>query len=236
LCELKQKLRSPKTRLRDEGKVHDLATKILDACEAAEWIRLHITKCVEEKYRQSGRGRPSKDTQYIKTESIRLNLDYTIDEERLTRERLTDGIFPLVTNDASLDALEVLHAYKRQPQIERRFQQLKTDYNVAPVFLKDVAHIEAFLCVYYFALLTEALLERALRKGMQRLGLMELPLYPEGRYCRRPMARRLFDVFEPVQRHVFTRPGAEPIVMTTEPLPLQRKLLQTLRLPAGIYQ
>jgi hypothetical protein len=35
-----------------------------------------------------------------------------------------------------------LHAYKRQPQIERRFEQFKTDYVVAPVFLKDVARIE----------------------------------------------------------------------------------------------
>ena len=107
---------------------------------------------------------------------------------------------------------------------------------MAPVFLKDVARIEAFLCVYYFALLTEALLERELRKGMQRLGLAELPLYPEGRDCRRPTARRLFDVFEPIQRHVLTRPGAEPIAMTTELSPLQRKLLRVLGLPAAIYQ
>ena len=236
LRELKQKLRSPKTRLRDEGKVHELATKILEGCEATEWIQFRIEKRIQEKYRQSGPGRPSKDTEYLKTESTRLDLDYTIDEERLAKERLTDGIFPLVTNDVNLSALEVLQAYKRQPQIERRFEQLKTDYDVAPVFLKDVARIEAFLCVYYFALLTEALLERELRKGMQRLGLTELPMYPEGRDCRRPTARRLFDVFETIQRHVLTRPGSEPIVMATELSPLQRKLLRVLGLPEGIYQ
>ncbi len=236
LRELQQKLRSPKTRLRDEGKVHELATQILDAYEVKEWIQFRIEKRVQEKYRQSGPGRPSKDTEYLKTESTRLDLYYTIDEQRLAKERLTDGIFPLVTNDVDQSALEVLHAYKRQPQIERRFEQLKTDYDVAPVFLKDVARIEAFLCVYYFALLTEVLLERALRKGMQRLGLTELPLYPEGRDCRRPTARRLFDVFEPIQRHVLTRPGAQPIVMTTELSPLHRKLLRVLGLPEGIYQ
>jgi transposase len=236
LRELQQRLRSPRTRLRDAGKVHELATKILDACDAKQWIHFHIEKHVQETYRQSRRGRPSKDMQYVKTESVRLHLDYTIDEPQLARERLTDGIFPLVTNDSNLSALELLHAYKRQPQIERRFEQLKTDYHVAPVFLKDVARIEAFLCVYYFALLTEALLERELRKRMQRLGLAQLPLYPEGRDCRRPTARRLFDVFEPIQRHVLTRPGAEPIVMTTELSPLQRTLLRVLGLPAAIYQ
>jgi len=236
LREVQQKLRSPKTRLRDEGKVHELVTKILDACDAKEWIHFHIEKHVQETYRQSRRGRPSKDTQYAKKESVRLDLDYTVDEEQLARERLTDGIFPLVTNDKNLEALEVLHAYKRQPQIERRFEQLKTDYDVAPVFLKDAARIEAFLCVYYFALLTEALLERELRQGMRRQGVAALPLYPEDRACRRPTARRLFDVFEPIQRHVFTRPGSEPIVMITELSPLQRKLLRILGLPEGIYQ
>jgi len=235
LRELQQKLRSPKTRLRDEGKVHELVTKILDACDVKEWIHFHIEKHVQETYRQSRRGRPGKDTQYVKKESVRLDLDYTIDEEQLARERLKDGIFPLVTNDINLDALEVLHAYKRQPQIERRFEQFKTDYVVAPVFLKDVARIEAFLCVYYFALLTEALLERELRQGMQRQGVTKLPLYPEGRDCRRPTARRLFDAFEPIQRHVLTRPGSDPIVMITELSPLQRKLLRILGLPEGLY-
>jgi transposase len=213
-----------------------LAAKILDACDVKEWIHFHIEKRVQEKYRQSRRGRPSKDMEYIKKESFHLDLDYTIDEAQLAKERLTDGIFPLVTNDTDLEALEVLHAYKRQPQIERRFEQLKTDYDVAPVFLKDVARIEAFLCVYYFALLTEALLERELRQGMKRQGVTTLPLYPEGRDCRRPTARRLFDVFEPIQRHVLTRPGSNSIVMITELSPLQRKLLRILGLPEGLYQ
>ena len=64
--------------------------------------------------------------------------------------------------------LELLHAYKRQPAIEKRFSQLKTDFEVAPVYLKSVHRIEAFLCMYFFALLTEALLERQLREAMQR--------------------------------------------------------------------
>ena len=63
-----------------------------------------------------------------------------------------------MTNDLKLSALEVLHAYKNQPQIERRFEQLKTDFRLAPVFLKDVGRIEAFLCVYFFALLAEVAL------------------------------------------------------------------------------
>ena len=85
--------------------------------------------------------------------------------------------------------------------IEKRFSQLKTDFVVAPVFLKEVSRIQALLCVYFLALLVESLLERELRRAMEREGIDSLPLYPEGRACRRPTARKVIDLFEDVQRH-----------------------------------
>jgi transposase len=236
LRELQQRLRAPKSRLRDEGKVHEMVTEILRQHDAKDCFRFRVEKRVQETYRQSRRGRPGKDTVYVKQESVRIDLDYAVDEEQVARQRRTDGIFPLVTNDKDLRALEVLHAYKRQPQIERRFEQLKTDYDVAPVFLKDVARIEAFLCVYFFALLAESLLERELRQAMQRRDVEVLPLYPEDRDCRRPTARRLIDLFESIQRHVLTHPGSDPIVMITELSPLHRNLLRLLGLPETLYQ
>ena len=106
-----------------------------------------------------------------------------------------------------MSALELLLAYKQQPMIETRFAQLKTDFVVAPVFLKEVSRIQALLCVYFFALLVESLLERELRRAMEREGIESLPLYPEGRACRRPTARRVIDLFEDVQRHELTAEG-----------------------------
>ena len=66
-----------------------------------------------------------------------------------------DGIFPPVSNVATMSASDLLLAYKQQPMIEKRFSQLKTDFVVAPVFLKEVSRIQALLCVYFFALLLE---------------------------------------------------------------------------------
>ena len=65
---------------------------------------------------------------------------------------------------------ELLLAYKQQPMIEKRFAQLKTDFVVAPVYLKEVSRIQALLCVYFLALLVESLLERELRRAMERRG------------------------------------------------------------------
>jgi transposase len=60
---------------------------------------------------------------------------------------------------------------------------MKTDFVVAPVYLKEVSRIQVLLCVYFFMLLVEALLERELRLAMEQKGIESLPLYPEGRAC-----------------------------------------------------
>ena len=88
----------------------------------------------------------------MKEVTTRFDLSYCIDNARVAEDALSDGIFPLVTNVIDFSALELLHAYKRQPAIEKRFSQLKTDFEVAPVYLKAVHRIQSLLCMYFFAL------------------------------------------------------------------------------------
>lgn len=137
-------------------------------------------------------------------------------------------MFPLVSNDLRMTERELLLSYKHQPAIERRFEQLKTDFVVAPVYLKEASRIQALLCVSFVALLVEALLERELRRAMERSGDEDLPLYPESRPCRRPTARKVIDLFEDVQRHTLTSPAGPPVVFTTDLTRLQRKVLRLL--------
>jgi transposase len=236
LRQLQDKLRSPRSRRRERGQVEDAATKILAHYDMTEFIKITIGERQQETYRQRRRGRPGKNTEYVKTVSSRLDLEYTINAEQLAREHKSDGVFPLVTNDLQLSALAVLHAYKGQPQIEKRFEQLKTDFAVAPVFLKDVGRIEGLLGVYFLVLLVEALLERELRQAMKRHGIEALPLYPENRPCRRPTARRLIDLFEPIQRHTLQQSAVEATTHVSELSPLQRKLLRLLGIPATGYE
>jgi transposase len=229
LAELRQKLSSHRTRYRREAKVAEAVQEILRARGVERWIVTEIKERTEEKYRQDRRGRPNDQTRYVKQTSTRFELAYRIDTAQLTAETLGDGIFPLITNDGSLLELEMLLAYKGQPSLEKRFSHLKTDFEVAPVYLKEVSRIQALLCVYFLALLTESLLERELRRAMEREAIESLPLYPEGRKCRRPTARRVIDLFEDVQRHTL-RAGRRqpPVVFTTELSRLQRRLLRLL--------
>ena len=235
LGELRGKLQGPRTRYRDLAKVHEAVAEILKSHSLSGLIRVGVVETLMEKFRQNHRGRPGPNTRYIKQVKHRFDVKYEIDHEQLGEAERCDGVFPLVTNDRNLSELELLHAYKRQPLIEKRFEQMKTDFAIAPVWLKDVARIDALMGVYYLALLAEALLERELRQAMERAGLESLPMYPEGRECRCPTARRLIDLFDPIQRHVIHQAGQKPTVMVSELTPLQRRLLRLLGIPASSY-
>jgi transposase len=228
LAELRLKLSSPRTRYRQEAKVAEAVQEILQARGAERWIVTELKEATQETYRQAGPGRPSDQTRYVKKTSTRYELAYHIDSERLAAETCGDGVFPLVSNEDSLSELEMLLAYKNQPALEKRFSHLKTDFEVAPVYLKEVSRIQALLCVYFLVLLTESLLERELRRAMDREAIASLPLYPEGRKCRRPTARRLIDLLDDVQRHSLRVGRRPPVVFMTELSRLQRRLLRLL--------
>jgi transposase len=231
LAELRQKLASPRTRYRERAKVAQAVEAILRDGGAEGWITVAIEERTTERYRQERRGRPGADTRYVKREHTRFDLTYRIDHDRLVEEARCDGIFPLITNVVALSERDLLLAYKQQPRIETRFAQLKTDFAVAPVYLKETSRIQALLCVYFFALLVESLLERELRRAMDGAGIESLPLYPEGRACRRPTARRVIDVFEEVHRHELTEGKRPAVVFSTELTRLHRKVLRLLGMP-----
>jgi transposase len=226
---LRQRLGSPRTRYRLRAKVVESVEAILHEFNVGAWITVEVTERRTPKFRQEKRGRPGKETKYVKAEEdMRFDLTHHVDMERLTEEATCDGIFPLITNERALSELQLLLAYKQQPAIERRFEQMKTDFVVAPVYLKEASRIQALLCVYFFVLLVEALLERELRRAMAEKQIEGLPLYPEGRACRRPTARKVIDLFEDVQHHTLVSGKEPPVEFTTELTRLQRRILRLL--------
>jgi transposase len=235
LAELQAKLSGPRTRYHDQAKVASAVEAILEARGVKDWITTTISERAVEKYHQEGRGRPSEKTRYIREILNHYELKYEVNHGALAAEQLGDGVFPLITNDLALTEQGLLLAYKGQPMVERRFAQLKTDFAVAPIYLKETSRIQALLCVYFFVLLVEALLERELRQAMVRAKVDRLRLYPEGRACRYPTVPRLIEVFEDVQRHCL-KGGTEPaVVLTTELSPLQRTILRLLGIPQSAY-
>lgn len=144
-------------------------------------------------------------------------------------------MYPLMTNDRQLTAAQVLQAHKGQPMIEKRFEQIKTVHEIAPVFLKDEGRIEALFTLYAIALLIQALVERELRQAMARHAIHELPIYPEQRQCAHPTTEQVLRLFSMAQRHHLQSQGH--ILQTFEPslTPLQRQVLTLLSIPDHAY-
>jgi len=242
LADLQARLKGPRTRYRQRVKVEQAVLRILEDTHVAAWLRVTIEEQGQETYRQTRPGRPTKDTPYRKETRPAYSLAWELDQPLLTEAEREDGVFPLLTNDRTFDAEQVLRAYKRQPLIEKRFSQFKTDFAVAPVYLKNVARIQGLLAVYFLVLLLQTLLERELRRAMAHSNVPSLPLYPEGRACTRPTTQKIIELFEPIQRHAVLREtdsgsgeDQEPLILITTLSPVQRKIVQLLGLKPADY-
>lgn len=242
LADLQARLAGPRTRFRQRVKVEEAVSQLLADNDVAAWLRVTIEEQSQDTYRQARPGRPTANTPYRKQTRPAYALTWTLDQNLLAEAERADGVFPLLTNDRSFDAEQVLRAYKRQPLIEKRFSQFKTDFAVAPVYLKNVARIQGLLAVYFLVLLVQTLLERELRRAMAQNNVLSLPLYPEGRACTRPTTQRIIELLEPIQRHELLRETGsasnedrEPMILITNLTPVQRKIVQLLGLKPTDY-
>jgi transposase len=235
LSDLRERLQGPRTRFRERSKVEQALAEVLAEAEASSWLFVEIEEQEEETFRQATRGRPSEQTKYLKETRLRFTLTWKLNVEAISEAAREDGVFPLLTNDRKLSATELLRAYKRQPLLEKRFSQFKTDFAVAPIFLKNVSRIQGLLAAYFFALLVQTLLERELRQAMARAGETSLPLYPEDRQCARPTTHRLIEVFSSIQRHEVRVGEGEVQVMVTKLTKTQRSIIRLLRLDPRTY-
>lgn len=233
--ELDRRLQGPKTRLRDRAAVAEAAERVIVNAGAARWITATVTEHKDESFRQAARGRPGPNTKYTRTERLRYTVAWKEDAAAIAYDARSDGMYPLITNCEDLSPEEVLVKHKYQPTLEKRHEQLKTVYAVAPAFLKNEGRIEALLLLYYAALLIQALVERQLRQGMESMGLTEVPLYPEARDCRAPTAKRVFDVFAAMQRHELWIGDRLERTFEPELSPLQKQLLELLGVPESVY-
>lgn len=135
--------------------------------------------------KKTGKGRPGPNTQWEQASATTCQLHYSLRQDAIEADAKTDGVFPLVTN-TELEAAEVLRNYKNQPHLEKRFNGLKSVLEVAPVFLKKPERIEAMLLLYIIALMLVALIERRIRKNMEKQEVEALPILPQGMKTEKP--------------------------------------------------
>src|SRR5262252_4121404 len=143
LTSLRERLAGPRTRLRRAADIDFHVKTILERHHVARYLKVERTVRQDHIFKQARRGRPGPNTAYRKITKRRFDIEWTIDQEAIAYDHKSDGMYPLITNDRNLSPAQVLEAHKGQPLIEKRFEQIKTVHEIAPVFLKNEGRIEA---------------------------------------------------------------------------------------------
>jgi transposase len=236
LQQLRARLSGARTRLRGAAEIDLQIRTVLEKLRVGRYLKVRRTVREQHEYRQTKRGRPGPDTAYRKITRHRFDVEWTIDEEAIAYDHRSDGMYPLITNDRNLSPAQVLEAHKGQPMIEKRFEQVKTVHEIAPVFLKDEGRIEALFTLYFLALLVQALIERELRRAMKLEGIDELPLYPEQRQCKRPTTEQILRLFSLAERHKLIEGARTVQIFDVEFTDLQRQVLSLLGVPEHAFR
>jgi transposase len=236
LGKLDQRLQGPRPRLRSPKEIGQKIEGIVGRFKVSRYLHGEIWQEETHRFRQERRGRPGPKTRYRREVKHRPRVRWTIDEAVVKYDEKSDGMYPLLTNDETLTPAQVLEAHKRQPAIEKRFQQIKTVHEIAPAFLKNEGRIEALFFLYFVAMLLQALIEREIRRAMQKGGIEELPIYPEERLCKRPTSEQILRLFGLAERHLLFK--TDQVVQTFDPelTDIQRKVLRLLGIPRRVYQ
>jgi transposase len=190
-------------QLRTRPAVERRAEEILASHKAADFLKIsvHATTEISHRYLRAGRPRPGDAVRQVK--STRLTLHVARNREAIHAEQRTDGVFPLVTSLTGASKREALEIYKYQPQIEKRFALTKSEYGIAPIFLKKPRRVVALLHVYFVAIMLSALLERQVRGAMKVRGLKGISVLPENRPSPTPTTPRILERFADVAWHEF---------------------------------
>jgi transposase len=236
LDRLSRRLGGPRARRRARKLVQEEIDEILERDGVARYLRVKLLRHEVHRFRQERPGRPGPDTRFHRTTRKLWRIESSLDDARIAYDRKSDGMYPLITNDRTLTPADVLLAHKRQPAIERRFAELKGVLEIAPAFLKNEARIEAFFFVEFLALLVRGLIERELRRAMEREGVANLPLYPEERRTRRPTSEQVLRLFAHVARHVVTIEGEDVHAFEPQLTPLQSRVLALLGVPETAFR
>ena len=225
---LHQRLIRARARLRGAKEIDQAVEEILEQHHVGRYLKVKRIVREQHSFKQTRRGRPGPDTAYRRITRKRFDIEWRIDPAAIAYDEKSDGMYPLLTNDRSLTPTQVLEAHKGQPTIEKRFEQIKTVHEIAPVYLHNEGRIEALFTLYFLGLLVQALIERELRQAMARDQLEELPLYPEQRQCRRPTTEQILRLFSLAERHTLVRNGHIVQVFHAELTHLQRQVLGLL--------
>ena len=181
--------------LKTKEQIERRVEKILKEHNVTGFYDVTITESEEVTQKQAGRGRPGSSTRYREIVKTVYSLSWGRNREALKKEKNVDGIFPLLCTDREMSAKDALLAYKYQPRLEKRFEQLKSVHLAAPTLFKKIGRVEAMMFLFFMALIIQAVIEREVRRSMKAKEIEAIAVYPEHRLSYHPTTAKIFERF-----------------------------------------
>jgi transposase len=97
-------------------------------------------------------------------EVLKAKATYEFNQEKYERDLALDGYYCIVTNDLSLEPLDIIHHYHQLSKIEESFKVTKTDLEGRPVYVWTDDLIKGHFLTCYLALVLYRLLQHKLDK------------------------------------------------------------------------
>ncbi|MDY0373091.1 MAG: IS1634 family transposase [Candidatus Izemoplasmatales bacterium] len=97
-------------------------------------------------------------------EVLKTKPTYVFNQEKYERDLALDGYYCIVTNDLSLEPLDIIHHYHQLSKIEESFKVTKTDLEGRPIYVWTDEHIKGHFLTCYLALTLYRLLQLKLDK------------------------------------------------------------------------
>jgi transposase len=223
-------------KLRRRPAIQKKVTEILVKHDCQRFFDVRIAFQTQIETRRLRRGRPRRGDPVRRIRRHIYHLEVRRCKETLRAQARTDGVFPLATNLDTAEApkSEVLLIYKYQPYVEKRHALLKSELEVAPVYIKKPLRAVGLIHAVFLAMTLDALIERAVRAGMVRHGIDSLPILPEGRATRTPTTARILEMFSDVCWYEFER-GGETVTFPIQLSSLQEQILRLLDIDPAAY-
>jgi len=234
LTELALKLN--KRKWKSEPVIRAECERILKHHNVARFIKYDIeTKNIKIITKQ-GRGRPKKGKEHEVIEKVLYMLKWSEDKLVLKAEKNVDGVYPLLSTDPNLTPKEAIIAYKYQPKLEKRFSQLKSIHNIAPLFCKKLERVEANMFVFFVSLMIQALIEREVRMKMKDKEIAALKIYPERRDAAHPTTAKILESFSQIYTYKILDANGDVIESYADDLrDIQKTILKLLSLEENTY-
>lgn len=224
-------------RFRTVETAQKAALEVLQEEGAQRWLRVDVQETVVSDFKQATPGRPGNSTRYKRIDTPIILFEVEEIADVIQADARCDGLFAMVTNVEKLSAAEILDAYKYQPFLEKRNEQLKSVLSVAPIYLQNPKRVAALLFLYFLAVLVFALIEREVRRAMAKEGIESIPLYPEGRPCKAPTTDGILSAFLGLRRTRLLAPDGRIVRTFHDPMrPVVLHLLELMRVDPRAYR